>query len=442
MKIALFQEFGLKRVNDYLGDNKTLSINEETLRSILKQASVSFSLENCNRMVSTLLCELGFSYVQQSQRYVKMADTSYSLLDMKPNRRKEAEELIKKSFDLYGKMTKLKDDIDIKGRPKLEYYEYGIPIEDGRYILPLACNTNLVVTISGDQLLDLYELIMGANYRELFIELMDELKNHIPDILLMNILRLTKEKHRLDIIEDFYENDFDSISSRDNIVLINSYSNSTVNVGLGAVTSTQELPASETYAKWGKDIDSKAEGVVKRVMGYGHNSIIEQTRTTFGMMMSLTAYHQFIRHRLSQNQRESLLQLILEDEREVVVPPTIKNSKFLDEYLEITNEFKKFRKELFFEEGVNAYNLLLNCDQVKVITNTNARIDCDIMKERTCLNAQWEIRDLYIKKLKVLRNISEVIYQDALPSCMRGKCKEGKLSCGRPNEIRKIIEEI
>lgn len=439
MQIKLFQETGLNRVDKYL-KSTNMDINELTLRSLLKQSSIHFSLENCNRLISTLFCELGLSYVQQSQRYVKMTPTGYSLPgNISSEFEGRIQELIEKSFDLYKRMTELKDDIEAKGRPKLEYYKHGIPIEDGRYILPLACNTHLVTALSGDQLIDIYRLIQNPLYAELFKTFKTQLDSFIPAGILKHIEKCAEDRSAVDIEEEFYRNYLKEVSTSNNLTLIESFDNPVINVGLGAITSTQSAPPSVTYAKWGEDVANKSKGVAERVIGYGHYSITEQARTTFGMMMSLTTYHQFIRHRLPKNYRETLSDLINDKDREVIVPPTIAKSQFLNEYLDLVNEFKDLREEIYIKDKEGAFSLLLNCDQIKVISNTNARIDTDIMKERTCLNAQWEIRDLYIKKLKILRNISEILYREALPSCMRGKCKEGKLSCGKPDVVRGLI---
>jgi len=59
-----------------------------------------------------------------------------------------------------------------------------------------------------------------------------------------------------------------------------------------------------------------------------------------------------------------------------------------------------------------------------------------MLAERICLNAQWEIRDLATKKLEVLRELSDVLYEKALPPCVYDKCNEGKLSCGQQKQMR------
>jgi thymidylate synthase ThyX len=61
------------------------------------------------------------------------------------------------------------------------------------------------------------------------------------------------------------------------------------------------------------------------------------------------------------------------------------------------------------------------------------------LADRICFNAQWEIRNLSIKKLKILRGLSDILYETALPACVKGECKEGKLGCGRQHEMRKMF---
>ena len=79
---------------------------------------------------------------------------------------------------------------------------------------------------------------------------------------------------------------------------------------------------------------------------------------------------------------------------------------------------------------------LLNCQQVKIITSTNARMDCGMLAERICNNAQWEINRIAVAKLEELRKLSDILYKTAVPSCVYGTCKEGKMTCGRAAEMR------
>lgn len=427
MKITNFEHTGLDKVEEFI---KKEDISENELRECLKYSNVYFILEGINRVQSTLICELKDSYVQQSQRYVTMKEDSFTLPELEKEDSDKARKLIDEAFKLYNNMSQLKEG-EFKGRPKAENYLYGIPIEDARYILPMAVKTNVSVSMSGNKLIDLFALLNDSRYAYILGDIKKELKKFLP-VKLSSLLLKVKSNYNIKLIEDYYKTEFDKIDNNNRMVLINAFNNLDLKAGLGAITSSNEKKPSEVLENWGEEAQEKAKSVANRVLGYGHESIAEQARTTFGMMCSMVTYHQQLRHRLSENHREELSTIIKDMERPVQVPPTIIKSKFNDKFLELTKEFKNFRRyisEKYSEE--KAVNFLLNCDQVKLIISTNARIDVKMLAERICLNAQWEIRELSTKKLEILRELSEILYTNALPSCVYGKCKEGKLTCGK-----------
>ena len=430
MKIANYEDTGLDRIESWISLNSKDKITECDLRECLKSINVSFVLEEIDRVQSTLICELKDSYVQQSQRYVTVKDNSFILPELNYEDSKKAEALITKAFELYDKMSKHKDG-DFKGRPKVENYLYGIPIEDARYILPLATKTNVSVSMSANKLVDLFYLMNDKKYTNNLNNIKIELVKLLPSELSSLLLNITQD-YNSKSMENFYKNEFEKINHDNNMVLLNAFSNSDLKVGLGAITSTQGKTPSEVLGTWGDEAAKKAQGVTDRVLGYGHDSIAEQARTTFGMMCSMVTYHQQIRHRLSENHREELFNIIRDIDRQVVIPETIKESIFCKEIEELTCEFKSFRFYIAEKYGEDkALKFILNCDQVKLIISTNARIDIKMLADRICLNAQWEIRELATKKLEILRKLSPVLYINALPSCVYGKCKEGKLTCGK-----------
>ena len=65
-----------------------------------------------------------------------------------------------------------------------------------------------------------------------------------------------------------------------------------------------------------------------------------------------------------------------------------------------------------------------------------------MLADRTCMNAQWEIRELAIKKVIALRTLSPVLYEKALPSCVKGICREGKMSCGQAGKVRELFAKL
>ena len=57
---------------------------------------------------------------------------------------------------------------------------------------------------------------------------------------------------------------------------------------------------------------------------------------------------------------------------------------------------------------------------------------CSQMRER----AQWEIRELAEKMLFLVKEVSPILFENAGPSCVRGACKEGAMSCGKAPSVR------
>lgn len=446
MKITNFEHTGLDEIESWINQNNVNDITKNDLKECLKYINISFVLEEIDRVQSTLICELKDSYVQQSQRYVAIKEDAFDLPKFETEDKEKGEKLIKRAFDLYDKMSKLKDG-EFKGRPKVSNYLYGIPIEDARYILPLAAKTNISISMSGNKLIDFFCLMNSEKYLNIFENIKKEFVKLLPSSLSLLLLDI-QSTYNSKFVEKFYENEFAKINHDNNMIILNAFENIDLKVGLGAITSTQAKTPSKVLEQWGEQAAEKAKGVTDRVLGYGHDSISEQARTTFGMMCSMVTYHQQIRHRLSENYREELGNIIRDVDRKVVIPQTIKDSIFYKEFEEVASDFKAFRLHILQKYGEDkALKFLLNCDEIKLIISTNARIDIKMLAERICLNAQWEIRDLSTKKLEILRGLSQVLYINALPSCIYGKCKEGKLTCGKQALMKekfalpKVIEE-
>lgn len=436
MKITNFEATGVEQVERFLQKQKEL--DETTLREILKSCNFSFVLEGINRLQSMLWCELKDSYVQQSQRYVAVDQEGYTLPALKPTDQNQAEKLISQALTLYQQMTVLKEDF--KGRPKPEHYQYGIAIEDGRYLLPLAIKTNVTTAMSGDKLVDALRLFQDKQYGNLFAEIKVALLSLLPPSLRNILETLVFDYADNALCDAFYQEILTPLTTQKPVQLLGHFQDLTLKAGLGALTSTTNKGPQAILNDWGEEATLKAAAVANRVMSYGHYSISEQGRTTFGLRFSLVTYHQQERHRLPVNYRENLYQIIAED-RAPIVPESIIQSPFYSSFMALVNDFKKFRKYLLQTyPGSEALYFLLNCDPIQLVTSTNARIDNDILKERICFNAQWEIRRIAQQKLLLLRTLAPDLYQNALPGCVYGKCPEGRYTCGRSQEMRQLYQ--
>ncbi len=434
MRMTNYEATNLDAVDAVLQKRPALDV--ATVKELLKACNVSFVLEEINRWQSTMICELKDSYVQQSQRYVTLTADGYTLpTQLSEEDRTKAEELIAQAFALYEEMSQLKGGFT--GRPKPEHYLYGIPVEDARYILPLAVKTNISVATTGDKLLDWFRMMKRPLDREMFADIHGALLTQLPSALGQWLDEQTFEYENTGMLNQFYKEDMESITPKKPVVLLHTFAKPELKVALGALTSTKGEPPSAVLEGWGAEADGKATGVINRVMGYGHTSIAEQCRTTFGMMFSLVTYHQQVRHRLPSTYREPWLNILLEPERPPVIPQTVIDGGFEGKYRRLVQDMQRFQQRIagHYKGGLWRY-FLLNCQQVKVITSTNARMDCEMLQERICNNAQWEINGIACAKLDELRQLSDILYKTAVPSCVYGTCKEGKMTCGRAAEMR------
>lgn len=98
---------------------------------------------------------------------------------------------------------------------------------------------------------------------------------------------------------------------------------------------------------------------------------------------------------------------------------------FKEEYPAIYRDTKKIAQE-------DARFVLPNACTTKLIVTMNARSLLNFYRLRCCSRAQWEIRELACEMLKLTKEVSPLLFKYAGPSCVKGKCPEGSMSCGKP----------
>jgi thymidylate synthase ThyX len=434
MKLTNFNQCGMDNIYNYIKENNI--VDEYEIKELFKSVSVNFCLEEISRYQSTIICELKDSYVQQSQRYVRVENNGFINIFEYPeyfnknynvlSKDNTFKKLLYRSIELYNKMSEIKDEFkDFKGRRDVSHYKYGINIEDARYILPLCAKTNMSISMSGDKFLKFLNLI------NIPFKNFEHLSNNENNFYLDSLFKDNVQNN------DYYNSLFENLLIGDENVILNSkFKNPESIISIGASISGSSKIPSELKNEY-CDID-KSKRLIERVVGYGHTSIIEQNRTTFLLKMSLNTYHQFLRHRLPTNHREALINLT-NHRRTPYIPESIFNSEFYNEYLDLVNDFYNFRYQLkFYNVDDRIVNLcLLNCDQICLMSNTNILIEQNLLKDRICNTAQTEIRKLSIKKFNLLNDYSSFLYKNCLPPCINGKCKEGKLTCGKQEDMKK-----
>lgn len=185
-----------------------------------------------------------------------------------------------------------------------------------------------------------------------------------------------------------------------------------------------------------KTTEEVKERLINQVIESGHTSTVEHASFTFAIEgVSRACSHQLVRHRMASYSQQSQRYVDLsKTDLGYIIPPTIKvNKDFSKKYKEVMEMIEKEYKDLI-KNGVkpeDARFILPNACQTKLVVTMNARSLLNFFRERCCLRAQWEIRELANEMLKKVKKIAPKIFENAGPSCVStGICWEGNMSCG------------
>lgn len=201
----------------------------------------------------------------------------------------------------------------------------------------------------------------------------------------------------------------------------------------------------------------KATKFLNMLMSYGHESPIEHVSFTFaveGVSRSLT--HQLVRHRLASYSQQSQRYVKL-SQFQYIVPPEIKKDEeakkiyieAMENSQEAYNKLADILKNNHIKNGMNspaaekkaiedARYVFPNACETKIMLTMNARSLVNFFKHRCCNRAQWEIRALANEMLKQVKEVAPVLFKYSGPSCLNGVCPEGKMTCGKKDEVRKM----
>jgi len=178
------------------------------------------------------------------------------------------------------------------------------------------------------------------------------------------------------------------------------------------------------------------ERILSKIVGLGHYSVIEHAVFTFSVEgVSRVLTHQLVRHRVASFSQQSQRYVSL-NEPTYVVPETISSDpNSLNTYTELMDTiWEAYGKLSEHVPAEDARYVLPNGCTTNITITMNARELLHFFSLRCCERAQWEIRNLADRMLRICKDVSPVIFRNAGPPCMRSHCPEGKLSCGKPRK--------
>lgn len=191
---------------------------------------------------------------------------------------------------------------------------------------------------------------------------------------------------------------------------------------------------------------TEQEKLLRKILELGHFSVLEHASFTFGVEgISRACSHQLVRHRLASYSQQSQRYVSHAERFDAVTPPSIAGTPELREkYDALLNELHRHYRE-FMEAGVPAEDarfVLPNAATTKIVITMNARELQHFFHLRCCRRAQWEIRDMATRMLRLVRRAAPLLFATAGPGCLDGACPEGAMTCGAIKEVRQEFAEL
>lgn len=170
------------------------------------------------------------------------------------------------------------------------------------------------------------------------------------------------------------------------------------------------------------------------ILNLGHTSVLEHTYFLFHVVCSRVTSHQLVRQRIGVSYSQRSQRYVKEDDFDYIVPPNIKNNE--DMYIKFKERVKQLKEDYIELTENNIPNedarFILPTIKTNLLVSYNARSLYHFFKLRCCNRSQWEIRMLADSMLNQVKDVTDVLFKDAGPNCVREGCKEGKMSCGNP----------
>ena len=80
--------------------------------------------------------------------------------------------------------------------------------------------------------------------------------------------------------------------------------------------------------------------------------------------------------------------------------------------------------------------MLPNACETKMVVTMIARSLQNFFVLLCCNRAQWEIRACAEQMLALVLPVAPTLFAQRGPRCVRGACPEGRMSCGKAQEVR------
>ena len=176
-----------------------------------------------------------------------------------------------------------------------------------------------------------------------------------------------------------------------------------------------ETAGRTSYLSFNKQEKDSEKAFIRMLIKNGHLSVLEHAYATFRISGISRAFtHQLVRHRLCSYTQQSQ-RYVDESNFNYIEPKSIKNTpkahslfvKFMEEARSVYSELQKLgiRNE-------DARFVLPNAVESQIVVTANLREWRHIIELRGSPDAQWEIRNMAIEILKILKKHVPTVFED------------------------------
>jgi thymidylate synthase (FAD) len=165
------------------------------------------------------------------------------------------------------------------------------------------------------------------------------------------------------------------------------------------------------------DPPSSTEELIKKVIRKGHHSVLEHALATFRIKGGSRVFtHELVRHRVMSPSQESqrYVEYGKTKEFEFVVPPTVQDSAFVDKFVELAGLTFELYEEMVKAEvpKEDARYILPNATTSEIVISANFRELRHIFEVRCVERAHWEIREICLEILKIMKKQAPIVFRD------------------------------
>ena len=401
------------------GNPKNRALIEKVLssghKSLMEHAVFTIALRDVSVFVEQFFIECRLaSFTVKSRRYVDFSHLGYYI-----PAELEGEELYRRYMDglfhAYGDLL-----------------ETGVPREDARFLLPYSLHSNFYCTLNGRELGHLLWKIRygwGRGIPELQ-DLADELTQQLEEFFPCLLPELRAPLGEGPAPETF------PLRGSTPVFL------SQRQAGAVTLLSVPAEPRKLLEAAF-RVQHPGAPFSIDALAGSSRPRELEQLTYTFTVSdVTLSGIPPLARHRMQS----------------IVVPPiqSASHSKFIvpDSVAAQPAPLERYRRAVETAHDIVLqlrgkdlekyhYYFALSGNVMDVMTTMNARELQWFLRLRSCNRAQWEVRHIAVELLRLLRGHFPELFAHFGPSCFAvGRCPEGRLSCGKMEEVVETFKNL